>query len=126
MSLITETEVLAIQVSSKLFKVLLMEIIGWTNAEQAAEEVWCSIHSSLLSGELLLGYKNIRKDSEISRLILVKNRDSSFGIGLVTSGFTELLPSVPKEYLQVYYETLKSQKLDKNILELFKKYTINK
>ena len=102
-----------------------MKLFGWLNPNQAAEEVWCSIHSSLLSGELLLGYKNT-SNGDISRLVIVLNKDNSYGIGLITSGYTELLPSVPLEFLSILHEDLKAQKLDKKVLEDIKYIIENK
>ena len=87
-----------------------MELFGWTSSEEVANEVWCSIHSSLLKGELLLGYKNTSGDGDIQQLIIVRFENNLFGIGLIANGFTELLPDMPKEYFNIFIEELKSQK----------------
>jgi len=97
-----------------------MELFGWTNSEEVANEVWCSIHSSLLKGELLLGYKNTSGDGDIQQLIIVRFENNLFGIGLIANGFTELLPDMPKEYFNIFIEELKSQKLKKEVLESLK------
>lgn len=98
-----------------------MELIGWKTPEEAAADVWCSIHSSLLKGELLLGYKNLKADSEVQQLILVRNSDNTFGIGLMTNGYTALLPAMSKEYLSdIFLDDVKSQKINKQVLETLK------
>lgn len=97
-----------------------MEIIGWNTPEEAAQDVWCSVHSSLLKGELLFGYKNNKNDCDVQQLVIVKNSDNTFGIGLITPGYTALLPAMSKDYFTTLQDDLKSLKLSKSILETLK------
>lgn len=98
-----------------------MELIGWNSPEEAAQGVWCSIHSSLLKGELIFGYKNNKGDSDTQQLVIVRNQDNTYGIGHITSGYTALLPAMSKDYLEtILLEDLKTAKLGKNVLETLK------
>lgn len=97
-----------------------MEIIGWSGPEEVAKDVSNSIHSSLLKGELIFGYKNCQGDSDILELVIVANKDQTYGIGLITNGYTALLPAAPKSYFEILLGDMKTQKLNKKALETLK------
>lgn len=101
---------------------------GWENAMSVANDLWASIHSSLLSGDLVFAYKETKGNSEFSQIIVVQNKNLNpmtgeldFGVGMVTTGYTSLLPHVPYAYLEdIILEDLKKYKVDKSILEIYK------
>lgn len=101
---------------------------GWENAMSVANDLWASVHSSLLSGDLVFAYKETKGNSEFSQIIIVQNKNLNpmtgeldFGVGMVTTGYTSLLPHVPYEYLEdIILEDLKKYKVDKSILEIYK------
>lgn len=101
---------------------------GWESAMNVANDLWASIHSSLLSGDLVYAYKSTKSNSELSQIVIVQNKslnpltgELDFGVGMVTTGYTSLLPHVPYEYLEnSILEDLKKYKVDKDILEIYK------
>lgn len=97
-------------------------IWGWENSMQVANDVWSSIHNSLLEGELIFAYKSTTSDSNLSQIVIVKNMNGSFGVGMMTTGFTCLLPSVPIEYLKSeVLDDLKKYKVNNKIIETYKR-----
>lgn len=104
-------------------------IYGWDNAMSVAADIWSSIHSSLLNGELVFAYKNLNSNSELVQIVVVVNLfdkfgnkliNSDFGIGMVTSGYTSLLPHVPLDYLENQVtQDLKKYKVNKKIIDSF-------
>lgn len=101
---------------------------GWENAMSVANDLWASIHNSLLSGDLVFAYKETKGNSEFSQIVIVQNKNLNpmtgeydFGVGIVTTGYTSLLPHVPYAYLEdIILEDLKKYKVDKSILEIYK------
>lgn len=105
-------------------------ICGWRTADECAASVWNSIHSSLLSGELIFAYKRTDEKSDLQQLVIVKNTvkydsygdliprsDDGYGIGLMTVGFSVLYPIVSFGYLEDNVVCdLKKYKVDKEVL----------
>ena len=106
-------------------------IVGWGDANEVASSIWSSIHSSLLSGKLVFAYKPY-KESELTQLVVVRNlkndtygrvMDKDYAVGMMTSGFSMLLPHVPFEYLDNdLVSDMKKYKVDKETIETFKKF----
>lgn len=97
-------------------------IWGWNSSFEVANDVWSSIHRSLLEGQLIFAYKSLSSNSELSQIVIVQNQDNTFGVGAMTRGFSYLLPSVPIEYLKTeVFEDLKKYKIDSKILETYKR-----
>lgn len=95
---------------------------GWSDCNEAACEIFNSMHSSLLSGNFVFGYKNMGgpDKSQLLQFIVVHFDTNKFGLGVVTSGYTMLLPSIPLTYLQnELVDDLKKWKLEKKILDTF-------
>ena len=96
---------------------------GWSDCNEAAYEIFNSMHSSLLSGNFVFGYKNMGgpDKSQLLQFIVVRfDNTDKFGLGVVTSGYTMLLPSIPLTYLQnELIDDLKKCKLEKKILDTF-------
>ena len=106
-------------------------IVGWEDANEVASSIWSSIHSSLLSGKLVFAYKPY-KESELTQLVVVRNLkndtygrvlDKDYAVGMMTSGFSMLLPHVPLEYLENdLVNDMNKYKVDKETIETFKKF----
>lgn len=106
-------------------------IVGWGDANEVASSIWSSIHSSLLSGKLVFAYKPY-KESELTQLVVVRNLkndtygrvlDKDYAVGMMTSGFSMLLPHVPLEYLENdLVNDMNKYKVDKETIETFKKF----
>lgn len=91
---------------------------AWKNADEVASDIWCSIHNSLLEGQLVFAYKSTTPGTDLTQLVVVKNQDETFGVGLMTSGHTELLPRVPFKYLENNVRTdLKNYKVPKSVID---------
>lgn len=106
-------------------------IVGWGDANEVASSIWSSIHNSLLSGKLVFAYKPY-KESELTQLVVVRNlkndtygrvMDKDYAVGMMTSGFSMLLPHVPLEYLENdLVNDMNKYKVDKETIETFKKF----
>lgn len=106
-------------------------LVGWGDANEVASSVWSSIHSSLLDGKLVFAYKPY-KESELTQLVVVRNlkddiygrvMDKDYAVGMMTPGFSMLLPHVPFEYLENdLVSDMKKYKVDKETIETFKKF----
>lgn len=111
-------------------RIVEMNVIGWSSAMECANDIWSSIHSSLLSGNLVFAFKSTKSGSEFGQIVVVQNLDryngnllkDDFGIGMITTGFTMLLPHAPFKYLEEdIVEDLKKYKVDKEIIEVYKR-----
>lgn len=95
-------------------------VIGWKNSSQVAEDIWGSIHQSLLSGKLVFAYRSNESSSNLLQIIIVINSNGTYSIGLITTGYSVLLPDMPKDYLSdVLLNDLKKFKIDKEILKIY-------
>ena len=109
---------------------------GWKDTMEAASDVFSSIHANLLSGEFIFGYKNITgvEKSDLAQIVVVRFRkgipefgtqdcsEDMFGVGVITSGYTMLLPRVPIAYIETeLVNDLTKWKLEKKILNTFKR-----
>lgn len=95
-------------------------IWGWENAEEVANDIWSSIHSTLIKGNLIFAYKNTNSGSELGQIVIVQNqRDyNDFGVGMFTNGFSELLPHVTIDYIsEEIIKDLTKYKVNKKIIE---------
>ena len=107
-------------------------IFGWKDSNEVANDVYDSVHSSLLGGYLLFGYKG---SGELSRVIVVTDIDpitrnvvsNSYSVGTITKGYTALIPHVPIDYLEKeVLLDLKNYKVDdsETATTLTKEFTI--
>lgn len=109
------------QINSNNLNVLKKEyIFGWNNLDDLAREVWNSIHCILLKGIPIFAYK----DHNGFQVVIVKNeftnQPNDFAIGMMTQGYTMLLPHIPIEYLcTCVLDDLKSNKIEKRIIEIY-------
>lgn len=96
---------------------------GWADVNAAACEIFNSIHHTLLEGQFIFGYKNTfgPEKSQLMQIVVVRFSSDVFGVGVVTSGYTMLLPQVPITYLEVELaEDLKKWKIESYILNTYK------
>lgn len=102
-------------------------IWGWESAQDVANTVWNSIHSELLSGNLIFAYRNTATGSELHQVVVVHNpTNNDYAVGVITNTFTYLLPRVPLEYIKVeLVSDLEKYKVNKNVLEAFKQIINN-
>lgn len=102
---------------------------AWQNVDEVASALWGSIHSSLLdcSGPFF-AYKSTKSNTELVQLVVVMNFDrnsglvipDNFGVGMITSGFSMLLPHVPMRYLETsLHDDLVKYKVEANIIEIY-------
>lgn len=103
----------------------------WTSVDEVARDVWSGIHSSLLQGQPLFAYKSTKPGSELVQVVVVMNLktalngervvvDDDLAVGLITTGWTALLPHVPSSYLvNDLHADLVKYKVEKKIIETF-------
>jgi hypothetical protein len=102
---------------------------AWQNVDEVASALWGSIHSSLLdcSGPFF-AYKSTKSNTELVQLVVVMNFDrnsglvipNDFGVGMITSGFSMLLPHVPMRYLETsLHDDLVKYRVETNIIEIY-------
>lgn len=103
------------------------KVYGWENAMSVASDLWASIHSSLLAGDLVFAYKDIIGESGLSQIVIVSNQlTMDFSVGMITTGYTALLPHVPLDYLTgTVLGDLKKYKVDKNIIKTYEQIIEN-
>lgn len=112
-------------------------IVGWRNADEVAASVWSSIHSKLVEGSLVFAYKSTNDKTDLVQLVAVRNikrdafgnpvnLDNSYAVGMVTKGFTMLLPNVPLTYVENdVINDMKKYKLEKDLIDLYKQVIKN-
>lgn len=84
------------------------QVVGaWKTIDQVANDVWHSIHERLLyQSDLVFAYRSTELGSDLNQVVVVRDLDKDgqptdlFSVGMVTVGFTALVPRVPKEYLE--------------------------
>lgn len=113
-------------------------ISGWENISQVADDVWNSIHSDLLSGDLLFAYRSMNpssgKSGELCQIVIVRNFTvesgkkiyTDYSVGEITTNYSALIPHIPLEYLKgEVVSDLENNRIDKKILEAYKQILIN-
>ena len=90
-------------------------INGWSCVEELADEVYSSIHSGLLQGNLVYALRC----QEIPRLVITQRLDTGdFMVGEIMSGWTAYYPRVPYQFLfNDILEDMRKLKLSKETIE---------
>lgn len=91
------------------------QINGWSCVEELADEVYSSIHSGLLQGNLVYALKC----QEIPRLVITQRLDTGeFMVGEFMPGWTAYYPRVPYQFLYSdILEDMKKLKLPKETID---------
>jgi hypothetical protein len=91
------------------------QINGWSCVEELADEVYSSIHSGLLQGNLVYALKC----QEIPRLVITQRVDTGeFMVGEFMPGWTAYYPRVPYQFLYSdILEDMKKLKLPKETID---------
>ena len=99
---------------------------GWESVEEAAGDIYSSIHKSLLEGCPVFLYKNTNDNTDLEQIVVVRNIDpntgkllDTYGVGEITKGWTALLPLVPFNYLTDVRNDLVKYKVDKKIIDSY-------
>ena len=112
-------------------------VIGWKSADEVASSIWGSIHSKLVEGMLVFAYRSTNDKTDLVQLVVVRNLkkdafgnttniDDDYAIGMVTKGFTMLLPRVLLSYIENdVLSDMKKYKLDSNLIDLYKQVVKN-
>lgn len=101
---------------------------SWRNTEAVAADLWGGVHSTLLESTPFFAYKSVKQGSDLIQVVVVSYTDAfnNFGIGMVTTGFSMLLPHVPVEYLEdVLVADLKKYKVETKIIDTFEQLITN-
>lgn len=107
-------------------------IWGWQSIDDTARDIWGSIHSSLLAGDLVFAYKTGSQSDKLKQIVVVRNFTviyaagqerklySGYSVGYITSGYSALIPNVPLRYLtDVTLVNLRDWKVNKEIVNTF-------
>ena len=91
------------------------QINGWSCVEELADEVYSSIHSGLLQGNLVYALRC----QEIPRLVITQRIDTGdFMVGEIMPGWTAYYPRVPYQFLYSdILEDMKKLKLPKETID---------
>lgn len=112
-------------------------VFGWESAEKVASDIWASVHNTLLNGILIFAYRPTNNGTDLVQIVVTKNiryevgpgkftDGDGYAVGMITTGFSMLLPKVPIEYLESdLFDDLKKYKVDKNILDTYRQIIIN-
>lgn len=102
---------------------------AWRCAESVAEDLWGGIHSNLLNHSVpFFAYKSLKSDDSLAQIVAVLDLDEfriatgTFSVGMITSGFTALLPHVGIDYMEgQFLNDLTKYKVEKELIESYKK-----
>jgi hypothetical protein len=98
---------------------------GWHSVEEAAADLYSSLHRDLLNGRPLFLYKNTTSGkSDLIQVVVVEStkNPNDYALGVVTTGYSYLYPHVGKDYLiSELIVDLTKWKIDKKIIEEYTK-----
>ena len=105
------------EVKTEEQKPIIYPVTGWSCVEELADEVYSSIHSGLLFGNLVYALKC----EEIPRLVITQRVDTGeFMLGEVFSGWTAYYPRIPYQALvSDVSNDMKKLKLPKETIDNF-------
>lgn len=97
-------------------------IFGWQNPDCVAYDIYGSVMGQLLQGQLVFAFCSNTQSSDIQRLVVVLNPpypeipENTYGVGMITAGYSMVLPRVPKSYLETTLtEDLKKYNVPKEV-----------
>ena len=99
-------------------------MFGWKNIDEAAAYVFNTSQRELLNGIPVFLYKQEGKNSDLRSIVVVRNyredTNNSFGVGIITEGWSVIYHNVPIEYLESdLYRDLAKWKIDKKIISVY-------
>lgn len=93
---------------------------GYRDTDEVAYDIIGGIHESLLSGYFVFA---IRTGGNIRRLVVTRKAEDIWMYGIVTPGWSGLIPKISREGLaEMLVPEMENSKLDKEIIEDFKYY----
>lgn len=113
-----------------------MRIHGFQSSMEVARTLMGSIHENLLRGDLVFAYTSSRSSSKTSlyQVVVVNDlyelngtfvKSDKYSISLITSGYSAYIPHMPIDYLTEIAKDLEENKVDKKVIESFKKIITN-
>lgn len=93
-------------------------IYGYQDTTEVASDISGSIHDSLLSGYFVFAY---RGSGDLRRLVVTRTSQDTWMYGIITSGWTCLVPKISREgLLTMVTDELETRKIPNNIIDDFK------
>lgn len=93
-------------------------IYGYRDTTDVANDISGGIHSSLLSGYFVFAY---RGSGDLRRLVVTRIAQDTWMYGIVTSGWTCLMPKINREgLLEMCVSEMETRKISNNIIDDFK------
>lgn len=105
-------------------------VFGWNSVDEAAKDIFSSLHRNLLEGTPVFLYKNTSRKSDLVQVAIVANisdynsmkYSGDYGIGITTAGYSAYYPRVPLEYLEKeILGELEGWKVEKSVIDVYKK-----
>ena len=97
-------------------------IYGYQDANEVAAEISGSIHNSLLSGYFVFAY---RSSGDLRRLVVTRTAQDTWMYGIVTPGWTALIPKISREgLLTMVTDEMETRKVPNNIIDDFKYFVL--
>jgi hypothetical protein len=104
--------------SSAPTPVVHYNIYGYQDTTDVANDISGSIHSSLLSGYFVFAY---RGSGELRRLVVTRIAQDTWMYGMITPGWTCLVPKISREgLLEMCVTEMETRKVPTNIIDDFK------
>ena len=105
-------------------------VFGWNSVDEAAKDIFASLHRNLLEGTPVFLYKSTSRKSDLVQIAIVANildydsmkYSGDYGIGIITAGYSAYYPKMPLEYLEKeILEDLEGWKVEKSVIDVYKK-----
>lgn len=97
-------------------------VFGWQSIDEAARDVYNSLHSHLINGTPVFLYKATNLKSELIQVVVVKGMidNGIYSVGIITNGWTAMYPKVSIEYLETtLLEDLKKWKVEGSVISMY-------
>ena len=96
-------------------------VFGWKNIDEAAAYVFNTLHRELLNAVPVFLYKSEGRNTDLRSIVVVRNScTNSFGVSIITDGWSVLYHNVPIEYLESdLYRDLTKWKIDKGVINIY-------
>ena len=99
-------------------QVVHYNIYGYLDATEVANDISGSIHNLLLSGYFIFAY---RGSGDLRRLVVTRTAQDTWMYGIITPGWTCLVPKISREgLLEMCVTEMEIRKIPINIIDDFK------